>query len=323
MNNDIESVDELTPEASREAKRLRRKQILSRSLFILAGLLLVGALQTVTYHKRYQAQIEDANSQLRALMTEKTRATLQQDIQSQFRTVIETLRDTEGLRSEVEALYETLAEHFQAAPLGTVAEILAAMMQFQEEMNTMLADGTLEAIPEGVETQLADLTGMLEHLQRIYTVPYEEIQASLESPPLYLWPMAQLLTDDSRYLSSVTFNRAIYLSQIGEMGTARVLLTGLHASAEDPEFMGLIYYGLGRLQWELFLDRAEPQNYFQAVKYLRQSMQADPMASLPKRLFDYMLSLTQAESTPGAGKGDPTTLTEGEAGAVSDGTPMF
>jgi hypothetical protein len=52
-------------------------------------------------------------------------------------------------------------------------------------------------------------------------------------------------------------------------------------------------------------------------------MQANPGASLPKRLFDYMLSLNQAESTPGAGKGDPTTLTEGEAGAVSDPAPMF
>ena len=187
----------------------------------------------------------------------------------------------------------------------------------------MLAGGTLEAIPEGIGPQLADLTGMLERLQAIYTVPYGELQADLEGPPLYLWPTAKLLMDDSRYLSSATFNRAIYLSQVGEMGTARVLLSGLYASATDPEFMGLIYYGLGRLQWALFLDRAEPQNYFQAVKYLRQSMQVAPGATLPKRLFDYMLSLNQAESTPGAGKGDPTTLTEGEAGAVSDGTPMF
>ena len=97
----------------------------------------------------------------------------------------------------------------------------------------------------------------------------------------------------------------------------------MYSQADDREFMGLVYYGLGRLQWELFLSSAEPENYFQAVNYLRQSMQSDPGASLPKRLFDYMLSLTEAEPTPGAGKGDPTTLTEGEAGAVSESPPLF
>jgi hypothetical protein len=102
-----------------------------------------------------------------------------------------------------------------------------------------------------------------------------------------------------------------------------VLLSGMYSNSDDNELLGLVYYILGRLQWELFLTRLEPENYFQAVSYLRQSLQTDPDAELSKRLFDYMLSLTEAESTPGAGKGDPTTLTEGEAGAVSIPDPLF
>jgi hypothetical protein len=97
----------------------------------------------------------------------------------------------------------------------------------------------------------------------------------------------------------------------------------MYTSSDDKVLTGLIYYGLGRLQWELFLTRLEPENYFQAVNYLRQSLQTDPGSSLAKRLFDYMLSLTEAESTPGAGRGDPTTLTEGEAGAVQNPDPLF
>ena len=323
MNTENATLQEEASDMLVEDKGKLRKKNISKVLFGLALLIFLISLQSMGFYSRYQQRIESANEELFSLITEKTRAEVQLGIQQQFRSLLATLKDTKEISGNVNDLYEVMAEHFREDPLGTVTETHAGLLSLPEALQVLVDEGTIDAIPDGAMEQIAMLAMDLEKLLEIYEVPYEELQSDLESPPFYLWPTAGILARSSGYINSVTFNRAVYLAQIGEMGTARVLLTGLHASATEPEMVSKIYYGLGRLQWELFLSRAEPENYFQAVKYLRQSMQTDPQASLPKRVFDYMLSLTQAESTPGAGKGDPTTLTEGEAGAVSDGTPMF
>jgi len=291
--------------------------------FVIAAFLFVTSIQSYLFYKEYKPRIAAANEKFFTLVTEKNRSILQRQIQQQFTALIVGLKGAGEPSIQINNLYELLAQHFRESPLEILVEVRSEL----SKLRLGLEEKFKEAVPEGVSVEvisdISRLESALDQLRDIYTVPYAELRADLQNPPWYLMPTASTLKQTSGYLSSITFNSALYLAQIGELGTARVLLTGLHATASESEFIALINYGLGRLQWELFLGKADPENYFQAVKFLRESMKIDPEASLPKRLFDYMLSLTPAETQPGQGKGDPTQLTEGEAGTFSDRPPIF
>jgi hypothetical protein len=332
MNNDNEIVKELPLDSDKEAKfdaitvekHQKRKKYFSYILFALAFFLVLTGAQALVFYSKFSPQIEDTNSKLYTLLMERTRGEQLKIIQQQFQTIRTILKGQGEVTSRFESIFEIMGEHFREGPLGTIEQLQSELKLTQQLIQEQLQ---LEEASVELLTQATNEITLLESnfglLHKVYFVPYEQLHSDLQNPPWYLWPTAGKLREISGYLNAVTFNRAIYLSQIGEIGTARVLLSGIYANSEDQELLGLVYYSLGRLQWELFLTRLEPENYFQAVNYLRQSMQADPDSSLAKRLFDYMLSLTEAESTPGAGKGDPTTLTEGEAGAVQNPAPLF
>ena len=332
MNSEVEEkTDELTPEEESEVKTslvnklmsLKNRKSLSVILFVLGAIFLISGIQSLAFYGRYSPQIKDTNDQLFNLMLEKTRGDGIREIQLQFQSLRNALRSGQGeIAGRFETVYEIMAEHFREGPLGTIEQVQSELGIIQEMIAEQQEQEPDDLLSE-VSTGMSMLNDEFTKLHGIYSIPYDELHASLREPPFYLWPTAGVLRDKSGYMNAVTFNRAIYMAQIGEIGTSRVLLSGMFASTEEPEILGLIDYSLGRLQWELFLQRLEPENYFQAVNYVRQSIQADPDSSLSKRLFDYMLSLTQAESTPGAGKGDPTTLTEGEAGAVQSPDPLF
>ncbi len=332
MNSEVEAkTEEITPDQENEVKpslldkvkSLKKRKSISVVLFVLATICLVSGIQTMVFYAKYTPQINNTNDQLFSLMLEKTRGAGIREIQLQFQSLRNTLKAGQGeIASRFETVYEIMAEHFREGPLGTLEQAQSEIGIIQEMIAEAQEQEPDDLLSE-VEIGISMLNDEMTKLHGIYSIPYDELHASLRDPPIYLWPMAGKLRDKSGYMNAVTFNRAIYMAQIGEIGTSRVLLSGMFASTEDPEMLGLIDYGLGRLQWELFLQRLEPENYFQAVNYVRQSIQTDSDSSLSKRLFDYMLSLTQAESTPGAGKGDPTTLTEGEAGAVQSPDPLF
>jgi hypothetical protein len=343
MNSEVEAkTDAITPDQENDTNQendvkpsfvdklksmkkmtMKKRKSFSIVLFILGFIFLVCGIQTSVFYGKYSPQIKDTNDQLFILMLEKTRGESLREIQLQFQSLRNSLKAGQGeIAGRFESVYEIMAEHFREGPLGTIEQV-------QSEINIiqgMIAEAQ-EQEPDDLLSEISVGISMLDdeftNLHDIYSIPYDELHASLREPPFYLWPMGGVLRDKSGYMNAVTFNRSIYMAQIGEIGTSRVLLSGMFTATEDPVLLGLIDYSLGRLQWELFLQRLEPENYFQAVNYVRQSIQDDPDSSLSKRLFDYMLSLTQAESTPGAGKGDPTTLTEGEAGAVQSPDPLF
>ena len=330
MNNEVESVkespsdpvkDETAGTGNKDIQK-KRKKYLSNFLFVLAFLLILSGTQALIFYSKYMPQITDANNGLFTLMIEKTRGESLRNIQRQFQSLRAALKGQAEISSRFETIYEIMGEHFREGPLGTIEQVQSELQIIQQIITEKLEQEPNEVLTEA-SNNITQLGNDFEGLYEVYYVPYDQLHAELQDPPRYLWPTAGVLLDISGYLNAVTFNRAIYMSQIGDLGTARVLLSGMYATSDDQVLLGLVYYGLGRLQWELFLTRLEPENYFQAVNYLRQSIQADPDSSLAKRLFDYMLSLTEAESTPGAGKGDPTTLTEGEAGAVQSPDPLF
>jgi len=206
--------------------------------------------------------------------------------------------------------WKEFAGHFTAVPRDATATLASALPE-------LMAGNRADA------GAIQKLTTRIERLQAIYADSNKELLADLREPPAYLWPMASIVAERSGYRQAVTLNRALYLAQTGEIGTARVMLAGLNASVEDPDVLATIYYMLGRLQFELFRATPEVEYYMQSIQYLRQSLVADPGLQLAQRLLDFLLSLPQAETAPQSPDGRPETPSEGEGAAVSAEKRIF
>jgi hypothetical protein len=260
----------------------------------------VGALQSVAFYRTFTPQVEQANRLLFDLVVESSGHELYERIAGQVRE----LEDGGGDQySSIGDAWNTFHEQFSTAPVAAIAGL-------RGELEALASAGA----PDPVVTRLlADLR----RFEAIHVDRYELLLEGLDDPPFWLWPTARLLVRYSDAGGAMTLNRALHLAQVGEVGTARVLLTGLRASTEDPRMLGLIYYALGRLEFELFRARPDAELYTQSVQYVRQSLRSDPGLELAKRFLDYLLSLSQAEAVPRAGEGKPTTPSEGEGAAIS------
>jgi len=273
-------------------------------LLVTALTAILGGTQAVLFYSNFTPRLAAANKLLFDLMVEKSQGGLFQSVGLQLESLRSLVAHGEDSESVLAIAADNFDDHFATAPL--------------EAIETLRNDlPALGAGLKGASEEMARLGEVLDRLQEIYSDPYRRLLEDLEQPPLYLWPVAKILAEKSTYRDAATLNRALHLAQVGEIGTARVVLAGLHASADDPRMLGLTNYTLGRLQFELFLSRPEAEIYLQSVHYLRESLQADPNAPLAKRLFDYLLSLSQTESVPRSGEGEPTTPSEGEGAAIS------
>jgi hypothetical protein len=306
----------------RTVRRQKHKKYLSWGLIVLAFLIMLTSVQATWYYSRYIPRVNGINTKLDTFMGEKTSGAVLADIQEQFMTLLETLRTEETHARQLVSLLELMIKHFRQTPVQTGEEVRLALVKLERELQQQGQTSGNELLTTASK-DVAILAARLGELVDIYTIPFDELQSDLESPPWYLWPVGSLIRYKTGYLSAVTFNRAMYLAQIGEAGTARVLLTGLYSSSQNKDMLGMIFYGMGRLQWELFMTTNEPENYFQAVKFVRQSIQEDPEMDLSRRVFDFMMSLPEGDSAAQAGEGDPANPSEGEAASVSEPAPMF
>lgn len=274
------------------------------ALLVFAFAAIVGGTQAALFYSEFRPRVARANSLLFNLLVEKTQGSIYRSIEVQLEALENSSEDGEGMENLVTTAWDNFDDHFALAPNEALETLRAELPVF--------AAGLKDA-----GSEIERLGEELDRLRAIYSDPYKQLLADLERPPLYLWPTASLLAGKSGYRQAMTLNRALYLAQVGEIGTARVMLAGLHASTDDPKMLGLINYTLGRLQFELFRARPDAEFYVQSVFYLRESLQADPDSSLAKRFFDYLFSLSQADSVPRAGEGEPTTPSEGEGAAIS------
>lgn len=273
-------------------------------LLVLALAAVIIAAQASIFYGRFAPRVAQANGVLFDLLVERAQGSLYHELQLGLESLAALAAHGEDSADRLTEAWNGFDDHFSSAPL--------------EALETLRSElPALGAGLKGAGEELRSLDGYLERLTRIYSDPFRELTAALDRPPFYLWPAGPILARSSGYGEAVSLNRAVYLAQVGEIGTARVMLTGLHASAEDPRMQGLVNYMLGRLQFELFRSRPEAEFYTQSVTYLRESLKADPDAPLTKRLFDYLLSLSQAEVVPREGEGRPTTPAEGEGAAIS------
>lgn len=279
-------------------------------ILLLLAVVGIAALQAALFYYLFTPRIEQANAQLFELAVENSQRSLYYGIARQVRALIESAPESDSRDPALGGAWKEFESHFKAAPRDTV-EALA------RELPALTADNRADA------DAIRNLTARLERLQAIYADSYKALLADLRKPPVSLWPVASIVAERSGYRQAVTLNRALYLAQTGEIGTARVMLAGLNASVEDPDVLATIHYTLGRLQFELFRATPEVEYYTQSIQYLRQSLAADPDSQLAQRLLDFLLSLPQAATAPQAADGRPETPSEGEGAAVSAEQRIF
>jgi hypothetical protein len=274
------------------------------ALLIIAVASIVGGMQSVLFYSEFTPRVAAANGLLFDLLVERSQGSIYRSIELQIESLRQLAAHGEDSASRLAIAWDEFDDHFSSAPV--------------EALETLRTE--LPGLGAGLKGAGDDIQGLgqdLERMKEIYSDPYRQLMADLNRPPVYLRPMARILAGTSGVRQAVSLNRALYLAQVGEIGTSRVILTGLHASTDDPQMLGLVNYTLGRLQFELFRARPEAEFYTQSTMYLRESLQADPGSPLAKRFFDYLLSLSQTEAVPREGEGRPTTPAEGEGAAIS------
>ncbi len=293
-----------------EARRLMLAKCAGTVTVVLLVVVSVAALQSASFYYLVTPRIEQANAQLFELSVENSQHSLYDEIARQVGSLIESAPGSNLPEPALAGAWKEFESHFTVTPRDAV-EALARKLP---------ALATENRVDAGV---IRNLMARLGRLQIIYADSYKDLLADLREPPAFLWPMASIVAERSGYRQAVTLNRALYLAQTGEIGTARVMLAGLNASVEDPDLLATIHYTLGRLHFELFRATPDVEYYTQSIQYLRQSLVADPDLQLAQRLLDFLLSLPQAATAPQTADGRPETPSEGDGAAVSAEQRIF
>lgn len=286
-----------------------KANLLRSALLIFVAGVFVVATQAALFFHIFAPRVSQANIQLHELILEKAQKKLSAKIAKQFETLINTSSPADETERTPAQAWRDFQNHFSVAPVE-------ALNSLQNELVVFTA-GTVGADPAN------KLSNDIKRLQGMYADDHKPLLAELKRPPWYLWPTAPVVAAKSGYRQAATMNRAIYLAQTGEIGTARVMLAGLNASVDDVSVEAKIYYTLARLQFELFRRTPEADYYTQSVQYLRQSLRTDPSYPLAKRLLDFLLSLDQAATAPQSSEGRPESPSEGEGAAVSTEKRIF
>ncbi len=293
-----------------EVRSLMMARRVRTVILVMLAVVIVAALQAALFYYLITPRIEQANAQLFELSVENSQRSLYYGIARQLRALIESAPESETAEPALVVAWKEFENHFTAAPREAVDTLVG-------ELPALMAGNRADA------GAIRNLRTRLDRLQAIYADSYKELLADLREPPAFLWPMASIVAKRSGYRQAVTLNRALYLAQTGETGTARVMLAGLNASAEEPDVLAIVYFTLARLQFELFRTTPEVEYYTQSIQYLRQSLIADPESQLAQRLLDFLLSLPQAATAPQAADGRPETPSEGAGAAVSAEKRIF
>lgn len=287
-----------------------RANVLRTTLVILVGAALIVSTQAAIFFHVFAPRVSQANTQLHELILEKAQRKLGIRVAEQIEALMNASVRTDATERTLAEAWRDFQNHFSVAPVG-------ALDALQDEIVVLTAG------VDGVADLVQRLSSDLERLQWMYADDLKPLLADLKRPPWYLWPTAPVVAAKSGYRQAATMNRAIYLAQTGEIGTARVMLAGLNASVDDENLEAKIYYTLARLQFELFRRTPEADYYTQSVQYLRQSLRTDPGYTLAKRLLDFLLSLDQAATAPQSSEGRPESPSQGEGAAVSTEKRIF
>lgn len=287
-----------------------RAKLTRVTILVVCVLALIAALQAVVFFHSFSPRAAAADTQLFRLMVEQTQHNSLRELAIQVERLTKAAPESERESRALSTAWADFQNHFSAAPrdaLETLHDVLPGLTAaFNDESG-----------------DVSSTRATLQRLQTTYADAYKPLLAELRRPPLYLWPTATICARASGMRDTVTLNRALYLAQVGEIGTARVMLAGLNATVDDSIVLATVYYTLGRLQFELFRSTPEAEYFTQSVQYLRQSLMANPRSQKTKHFLDYLLSLSQTPTAPQSAEGRPETPSEGEGAAVSAEKRIF
>ena len=201
--------------------RIRTARRLAITLLVLV---IAGAIQALSFYQLFAPRVASASAATYALMLENSQRALYRQLAVDIEPWFDSTSGNEAEERTLAKAWSDFDGHFAAAPFE-------AIVALGEELPALLASA-------GADVARSDqIITQLERLQIIYTDTNKALLAELKRPPLYLWPIAPLAAERSGYRQAVTYNRALYLAQTGDIGTSRVMLAGLNASAEDPEVL--------------------------------------------------------------------------------------
>ena len=286
---------------SARARRGRWRRLAAGGLALAAVVVLIAGVQAAGFYAVFAPRLAAGNERLQALHAEVMDRTLFRRVTSGMRPLLGSTAPPSGLADDWRS-FEAL---FAVDPAKAVRELRGALGKIDDP----------ELSP--------DLLAALERLQAMYADPYEPLLDALEAPPIYLRPTADALAEISGYRRTVALDRVLHLALVGEIGTAHVVLTGVHASTSDPRVLGKVYYLLGRLQFEAFRLRPRPEYHLRSVEYTRRSLRSEPDSELARRFLDYLLSLDIRASTLKTLPGAPASRSDAEGAPVPEGERRF
>jgi len=271
----------------------------------LGIIIFIIGLQFYGFYQYFSPAVVVANQNLDRLMNEVTSNALAETVLRGLEDVRRHNED-EAFRRQINQMYDQFIEKFIADPRTTLQDF----------------EGAIAGIPTQPTALGNDAVSMLKwdvsRLKEIYSDHYRDLHADLQSPPMYLQPVASVLKRTSGLEAKVAFNQALYLSLVGDRNTANTTFNELKQNLADQDFISAVYYAQARMLFAAFESEGRVEYYLQAIQNLQQSLRYNPTYGMAKLFLEYLLSLQgggSAEAVPS--EGDGSGEAQGEKGMIS------
>jgi hypothetical protein len=282
-----------------------------RALKIMGIVVLLAGLQTYGFYRHFVPALDRANANLDQLMNEVS-TNIQMDKVLRELDNLRRVAQDDGLQKEVVQVYERFIKEF-------LEDRVPALLQFETAVNSFpVPSATL-----GVES-LAKVKTELARVMEIYGDHYTSLVEDMESPPLYLQPVAAFVKQDNPLVYKLRFNHALYNSIVGDQAIANTTFNELKSQVKDPQFGAIIHYAQARMLYAAFKSESKFEYFQQAIQNLQQSLRLQSDYGLPKLLLEYMLSAQGGASAASSSmQGEGTGEAEGERGVISSAPSNF
>jgi hypothetical protein len=282
-----------------------------RALRIPGIIIVIAGLQAWGFYNHFVPALNDANTDLDQLMNEVSTNTQMDKVLRELDNFRRVAGD-EALQKEVVLVYERFIKEFLENRMQGLDAFTKAVNGFPVPTATLGAES------------LARVKLELERVREIYGDHYTVLLADLDSPPVYLQPVAAFIKKDNPLVHKVRFNHAVYNSIVGDMAIANVTFNELKQEVKDPEFSSIIHFAQARMQYTAFKSEGKFEYFQQSIQNLQQSMRLDADYGLPKMLLEYLLSVQGGASSESSSvQGEGTGEAEGERGVISSAPSNF